>query len=154
MVTGGVGVGQKAVKLVQGVILAALGGAWHKTVRVMVGHKGDDRIIGNTGFLKLRDKALKGILQLLIAGIIGLDRVGIGHIVRYVLILHGHIVDFLAESVACVAADGHVINAEGLLVDILGQGDVYHLKVTGGEAATELKAVSVSLLVRINCMKQ
>ena len=109
-----------------------------QAVGVVVGGQNDQGIIGDPGFLQLVQQGLHGVFQFQIGGKVALDNVGVVHILHLVPVFPGHGVALL--GVLTVAADGHVVDAEGLLINVLGNGDLHHLQVAFRPGAFDLQA--------------
>ena len=119
-----------AVKLSQVVFVIAPGSALFQAVGVMVRTDHDDGVIGNAGFFQPLHQIGHGEFQFLLSSIVAFDGGGgiqISHQIE-VLITHG----IAAPVVVTMAADGHVINAEGLLIDILIHRKLHHGQVALG----------------------
>ena len=115
-----------------------------QTVGVVVGTDADDGIIGNPGGLQLGDQRCKRILQLqLIADVVH------GILLIAVAINGDHLLQVLRNAgvtvvvVGLVPVAGHVIDAEGLLVDVGIQRLGNHVFIVRIAAGQKFQAISV-----------
>ena len=96
----------------------------------MVRRDHDHRVVCDPRRFQLPDQIRHSRFQIQIRGNVALDGFGIRKIRHLIVVLPGHGIG--AIVIGGVAANGHVIQAEGLVIQMVRDGELEHLLVTLG----------------------
>ena len=113
----------------------------------MVRCKYDQCTVRDAGIFQTLQKILHSILQLQLAGNIGLGSIGIGQVGYFVLVSYGH--GITAEIVFHVTADGHIVGHKWFIGSILvkalvDQADIGLRPQCLAAAFTDLRIIAVT----------
>ena len=117
-----------AVEFCQTIFLQTPGGT--QAIGIMIRRHDNHGIIRNAGIFQLLHQRSQSLFQFQITGDVSFDTVGVGQMLYQIPVLLG--LGIAQLIVTAVAADGHVVYAEGLLIDVLRNGEIKHLMVALG----------------------
>ena len=103
-----------------------------KAVGVMIRCHDDHGIVGNSRILQLPDERGQAFLQLQIAGAVSLHTIRIGQILHQIPVLPA--LGIAAGTVPAVTADAHIVDIEGLFVNVGRKRSGQHFQVALGPA--------------------
>ena len=116
-----------AVELADVVRRVLPGGAALQTVGVVVRTDDNDGIVGDACVFQLLDQRGHGLFQLQLGSQIALDGLHIVQVLYQIIVFSG--LGVFLQAVAAVTGHRHVVDAEGLMVDVLGHGHIDHFQI-------------------------